>query len=44
MVNDQTEMPKVPFFLPVPGANVVLGPDENKFDFFLLFFPAFLLK
>ena len=44
VVNDRTARPKFPFFGPVPGANVVLGPNENKLDFFLLFFTAFLFE
>lgn len=44
VVNDRTARPKSQFFGPVPGANAVLGPDENELDFFLLFFPAFLFE
>ena len=43
VANDQTARPKFLFFGPVP-ANVVLGPNENELDFFLLFFPAFLFE
>ena len=44
MENDQIARPKAQFYGPVPGANAVLGPDENELDFFLLFFPAFLFE
>ena len=43
-VNDRTARPKSQFFGPVPGANVLMGPDTNELDFFLLFFPAFLFE
>ena len=44
MENDRTARPKAQFYGPVPGANAVLGADENELDFFLLFFPAFLFE
>ena len=43
-VKDRTARPKSQFFGPVPGANVLMGPDTNELDFFLLFFPAFLFE
>ena len=43
-VNDRSDHAKQQFTGPQPGTNVILGPDATEFDFFELFFPAFLLQ
>ena len=40
-INDRSNHPKQQFGGPQPGANVILGPEANEYNFFLAFFPSF---
>lgn len=39
-VNDRANVQKQPFGGPQPGLVVILGPDDNEFDFFKAIFPS----